>query len=72
MFVSIASSDTVILAPGENECPTANLGDDSYLCSGRIKFLVNGVHVTVSTIDPFVTNEQLLALAEAVLPKVEG
>jgi hypothetical protein len=72
VLVSIASSDNVILGPGEADCPTANLGEDSYLCSGRIKFLVNGIHVSVSTIDPFMTDEQLLALAEAVLPKLEN
>ena len=70
VLVSIASSDSVILAPGEDECPSAEIGDESYACEQRVKFLTNGIHVTVSTINPFVTDEQLLALAATVLPKL--
>ena len=72
VIVSIATSDSVILAPGEDECPSANLGDESYACEQRVKFLTNGIHVTVSTINAFVTNDHLHALAEAVLPKLPG
>lgn len=72
VIVSIAESDSVILAPGEDECPSAGLGDESYACEQRVKLLTNGIHVSVTTINPFVTDEQLLALAEAVLPKLQG
>ncbi|NND84835.1 MAG: hypothetical protein HKN46_06760 [Acidimicrobiia bacterium] len=68
--VSIATSDSIILAPGEDECPSAGLGEESYACEGRIKFLTNGVHVTVRTINPFVTGDDLQALAEIVAPKI--
>lgn len=72
VLVSIATSDIVILAPGEDECPSAGLGDESYLCSQRVKILTNGIHLTVSTINPFVTDDQLVDLATAVLPRLAG
>jgi len=70
--VSIATSDALILAPGEDECPSAGLGDESHACEQRIKILTNGIHVTVRTINPFVTNNQLVELAGMVLEKLEG
>ncbi len=70
VIVSIATTDTLILAPGEDECPSAGLGDESYACEGRVKFLTNGIHVSVQTIGPF-TGDQLLALAATVLPKLQ-
>ena len=70
IIVSVAETGSIILAPGEDECPSAGLGEESYACEGRVKFLTDGIHVTVSTIDPFVTDDQLRALAEAVLSKL--
>jgi len=72
VIVSIATTDSLILAPGEDECPSAELGDESYACEDRVKFLTNGIHTSVSTINPFVTDEQLLALATTLLPKLQG
>ena len=71
VLVSVAPSDSVILAPGEEDCPSAGLGDDSYLCEGRVKYVTRGIHVTVSTINPFVTDDQLLSLATTLLPKLQ-
>lgn len=67
VLVSVAETGSIILAPGEDECPSAGLGEESYACEGRVKFLTNGTHVTVSTIDPFVTDDQLQDLAATVL-----
>ena len=39
---------------------------------GRVKFLTSGIHVSVRTINPSVTDEHLLALAATVLPKLQG
>lgn len=70
VFVSIAPAVSVILAPGEDECPPAGIGDESYSCEGRVKFLTNGIHVSVSTIDNL-TSDQLVTLAQDVLPKLQ-
>jgi len=72
VIVSIATTDSIILAPDEDECPSAELGDESYACEGRVKLLANGIHVSVSTINPFVTDDQLLTLAATLLPKLQG
>ena len=72
VLVSVAQTGSLILAPGEDECPSAQLGEESYACEGRVKFLVNGTHISVTTIDAFVTDAHLLALAQAVLPKIAG
>jgi hypothetical protein len=70
IIVSVAETGSIILAPGEDECPSAGLGEESYACEGRVKFLTDGIHVTVSTIDPFVTDDQLQGLAERILSKL--
>ncbi len=70
VIVSVAETGSIILAPGEDECPSAGLGEESYACEGRVKFLIDGIHVTVSTIDPFVSDDQLQSLAEAVHSKL--
>lgn len=72
IIVSIAPSDSVILAPGEEGCPSADLGDESYRCEGRVKFLVDGIHVTVSTINGLITDDQLVALAQRVSSRLSG
>ncbi len=72
VIISVAQTGSIILAPGEEECPSADLGDESYSCEGRVKFLTSGTHVSVSTIDPFVTEDQLLTVAATVLPKIPG
>lgn len=58
VLVSIATSDNLILAPGEDECPSAEIGEVSHSCPGRVMFLTNGIHVSVTTIEN-VTNDQL-------------
>ena len=72
VLISVAQTGSIILAPGEDECPSADLGDESYSCEGRVKFLTGDTHVSVSTIDPFVTEDQLLTFAATVLPKIGG
>lgn len=72
VLLSVARTGSIILAPGEEDCPSADLGDESYSCEGRVKFLTGGTHVSVSTIDPFVTEDQLLTVAATVLPKIQG
>ena len=72
VLVSIAPSETVITAPGEDECPSAEIGEESFACPGRVKFLTRGIHVTVSTISPLTEDNHLLALAERVLQKLQG
>jgi hypothetical protein len=73
VLVSIATSDTLILAPGQREdCPSAGIGEDSVNCPGSVKFLTNGIHASVSTIeDRTVTADQLLTLAGILEPKLE-
>jgi len=72
VLVSIATTDSAILAPGEEECPSADLGEESYACEGRVKFLLDGIQVGVSTIDPFLDDAVLLQLAQLVEPKIAG
>jgi hypothetical protein len=72
LTVQIAPSTTLITAPGEGEdCPSAGIGDESVACPGRVKFLTNGIHVTVSTIED-VTEDQMKAVATTLLPKLQG
>ena len=70
LIVQIAPADSLILAPGEEDCPSAGLGDDSVVCEGRVKFLTNGIHASVQTIES-VSDDQLLALATTLLPKLQ-
>ncbi|MCI0425489.1 MAG: hypothetical protein L0Z47_06510 [Actinobacteria bacterium] len=72
VLVQIAASETVITAPGEGDCPTAGIGEGSYACPGRVKFLMNGVHVSVSTISPLVDDDQLLGVARVVELSLQG
>ncbi len=73
LLLSIATTTSLILAPGEDECPSVGVGEVSHQCEGRgIKFLIDGIHVSVSTINGLVTDEQLLAAARAVETKLGG
>jgi len=72
IIVSIAPSDSVILAPGEEDCPSAGLGDESYRCEGRVKFLIDGIHVSVSTINGEISDDLLVALAQRVSSRLTG
>jgi hypothetical protein len=71
LIVQIAPSETLIMAPGEDECPSAGVGDESVACPGRVKFLTNGIHVSVSTIED-VTVDQMTAVATTILPKLQN
>ena len=71
LFVQIAPATTLITAPGESDCPSAGIGDESTICFGSVKFLTNGIHTTVSTIED-VSEDQLLAVATTLLPKLEN
>ena len=70
LFVQIAPAVTLITAPGEVDCPSAGIGDESTVCFGSVKFLTNGIHVSVSTIEN-VTAEQMKAVATTLLPKLQ-
>ncbi len=70
LFVQIAQSATLITAPTETDCPSAGIGDESTMCSGSVKFLTNGIHTTVSTIED-ISLEQLAAVATTLLPKLQ-
>ena len=64
--ISVAASDRIILAPGqEDECPPLDIGDESYDCPGRVAFLSKGHHVSVSTISR-VTPAQLADIARII------
>ncbi len=71
LFVQIAPSTTLITAPGETDCPSAGIGDESTLCFGSVKFLTNGIHTTISTIEDL-SEAQLTAVATTLLPKLQG
>jgi hypothetical protein len=71
VLVSIAAMPSIVLAPGNEECPSADLGEESVNCPGAVKFWTNGMHVSVSTISN-VENDQLLALARVVESKLAG
>ncbi len=71
LIVQIATADALALAPGEEDCPSAGLGDESVVCVGRVKFLTNGIRASVQTIDPGVSDDQLLAVATTLLPKLQ-
>lgn len=70
LFVQIASSTTLITAPAETDCPSAGIGEESTMCFGSVKFLTNGIHTTISTIED-VTREEMAAVAEILLPKLQ-
>ena len=71
LFVQIAPAVTLITAPAEVDCPSAGIGDESTMCLGSVKFLTNGIHTTVSTIED-VTLDQMKAVATTLLPKLQG
>jgi hypothetical protein len=71
LIVQIAESDSLILAPGEDACPSAGVGDESVVCNGRVQFLTNGIFTTISTIDR-VPESQLTEVARVLVPKLQG
>ena len=71
LIVQIAESDSLILAPGEDACPSAGVGDESVVCNGRVQFLTNGIFTTISTIDR-VPEDQLTEVARVLVPKLKG
>lgn len=69
--ISVAASDRIILAPGqEDECPQLDIGDESYDCPGRVAFLSKGHHVSVSTISSTTPGQlaEIARIVEANLP----
>ena len=70
LFVQIAPSATLVTAPTETDCPSAGIGDESAMCPGSVKFLTNGIRATISTIENL-TEDQLLAVARVLLPKLQ-
>jgi hypothetical protein len=71
LIVQIAESDSLILAPGEDACPSAGIGDESVVCNGRVQFLTNGIFTTISTIDR-VPEAELTEVARVLVPKLQG
>lgn len=73
LFVQIAPAVTLITAPleGESDCPSAGVGDESIVCFGGVKFLTNGIHASITTIENL-TEAQMVAVARALLPKLQG
>ena len=69
LIVQIAPSATLITAPSDKDCPSAGIGDESAFCSG-LKFLTNGIHTSISTIENL-TEDQRLAVARILLPKLQ-
>jgi hypothetical protein len=70
LYVQIAPATTLITAPGEADCESAGIGDESTMCFGSVKFLTNGIHASISTIEN-VTLDQLLAVATTLVPKLQ-
>ena len=70
LLVQVAESDRLILPPSD-PCPAIDLGDDARECPGDIKFLTNGVHVSITTLDRH-PNSSLLAIADLLLPVVDA
>lgn len=69
LIVQIAPAVTLITAPSDKDCPSAGIGDQSAFCSG-LKFLTNGIHTSISTIENL-TEDQRLAVARVLLPKLQ-
>ncbi len=70
LYVQIAPAVSLITAPTETNCPSAGIGDESTVCFGSVKFLTNGIHTTVSTIEDL-SEAQLTAVAAILLPKLQ-
>jgi len=72
-IVSLATTDEPILAPGqEEECPSADLGDRSFVCPGKVTVLVGGIQYSVTTVDPGVEEADLISLAGLILLRLTG
>lgn len=71
LFVQFAPATTLITAPTETECESAGIGEQSTLCPGSVKFLTNGIHTIVSTIED-VSETQLLAITTTLEPKLNN
>ena len=70
LYVQIAPATTLITAPGETDCESAGIGDESTMCFGSVKFLTNGINASISTIENL-TLDQLLAVATTLEPKLQ-
>jgi hypothetical protein len=69
LFVQIAASNTLITAPSEQDCRSPGIGEESTACPGSVKFLADGIHATISTIEDL-TEAQMTAVAETLLAKL--
>jgi len=68
LIVQVAEGDSIVLAP-DQECPSVDIGDEGVDCPGSVQFVVGGSRVIVQTIED-VTDAQLVAVAEALAPKL--
>ena len=72
VIVQIRTSETLVTAPLEADCPSANIGVQSTVCFGSVKFLTsNDIQATISTIEPL-EESQLLTIATTLLPKLQS
>lgn len=75
VLVSLALvGDEMILAPGEDECPSPGIGEESYQCEGQgVKFRIGEVQGRVSTISGFsITDDILRELAQIMAERLSG
>ena len=71
ILVQVAEADGLILPPVRLDgCVTVGIGDAAESCPGQVSFFVNGIHTSVSTLDPH-PQELLIAVAELFLPYVQ-
>lgn len=72
IIVQIRNTTTLVTAPLESDCPSADLGEESTVCLGSVKFLTsNNIQATISTIEN-IEESQLLAVASTILPKLQS
>ena len=69
LFVQIAPSTTLITEPGQEDCRSPGIGVESVACAGSVKFLADGIHATISTIENL-TEAKMIAVAETLLAKL--
>jgi hypothetical protein len=70
LIVQVAPGNALVLAPGQ-DCPSVDIGDEAVACPGSVQFVVNDSRVIVQTIEDL-TEDQLVAVARALAPKVSG
>ena len=71
LIVQIRPSSTLITAPFEVDCPSANVGEDSIVCNASLDFISNNIHASVTTIEN-VEEAQLVAIAMILEPRLRN